>query len=72
MTYVGRSLDGMPLPERRALTGRWAAFEIYTPEKTPMRIIEAEGDSAAACLEALRARGLDPSKFEIVLIGPPY
>lgn len=62
----------MPLPERRALTGRWVAFEIYTPEKTPLRIIEAEGASASECIQALGARGLDPAKYEIVLIGPPY
>jgi hypothetical protein len=69
---MGRPLDGLTLAERRALTGSWVALEIYTPERTPVRTIEAQGTSAAACVKQLRDRGLDPVRYEIVLIHAPY
>jgi hypothetical protein len=48
------------------------ALEIYTPETTPLRRIEAIGDSAADCISQLRARGLDPANFEFTRLTPPY
>jgi hypothetical protein len=48
------------------------AFEIYTPDKTPERLIAAEGSSPAACIEQLRERGLDPGRYEFVPIKPAF
>ena len=67
--YVGRSLEGLPLRERRALSGRWAAYELYTPATTPLRTVEAIGDSAAECMRALLGRSLDPRRFEYVQLA---
>lgn len=69
---VGKPLDALPLAERVALTGKWIALEIYTPETLPLRIIEAVGDSARDCLRELRARGMDPLRFEFLLLPPAY
>ncbi|MGD0497411.1 MAG: hypothetical protein ABSC23_03140 [Bryobacteraceae bacterium] len=69
---IGRSPERLSLSERIAFAGKYVAFEIYTPEATPLRLIEAAGDSAAACVRELKARGLDPARFEIVRIARPY
>jgi hypothetical protein len=68
----GRSPETLTLEERFHLIGKWIALEIYTPETFPFRRIEAVGDSTEECIEALRARGLDPLKFEFTQMGPPY
>ena len=38
---IGRSPDRLSLDEHRALTGKYIALEIYTPEDLPLRRIEA-------------------------------
>ena len=69
---IGRSPDRLSLDERRALTGKYIALEIYTPEDLPLRRIEAIGDSVPECARQLVGRGLDPVRFEFSRLGPPY
>ena len=69
---IGRSPDELSLDERQALTGKYIALELYTPETAPFRLIEAIGDSVAECVRMLRARGLDAENFEYSRLPPPY
>ena len=69
---LGRSPDQLTLEERRALAGNWIATEIYSPETTPLRRIEAIGDNVQECIAMLRRRSLDPLKFEFSPLKPPY
>ena len=61
---VGREPDRLNLIEQLILAGKWIAMEIYDPGKMPLRRIAAIGDSAAACMRELAARGLDPEQYE--------
>jgi len=70
--WIGRSPDRLTLVERRALIGKCIALEIYTPRETPLRRIEALGDSFEECARELKARGLDPALFEFSFLEPPY
>ena len=69
---IGRNPDRLTIAERFALAGQWAAFEIYNPKDLPLRRIEAIGASVTECAEMLRARGLDPGRFEFEILKPPY
>ncbi|HLY16964.1 MAG TPA: hypothetical protein VKR61_07050 [Bryobacteraceae bacterium] len=69
---LGRSPDRLSLDERHALTGKYIALEIYTPDELPLRRIEAIGDSVQDCIKQLTARGLDPLRFEFSRLAPPY
>lgn len=69
---IGRSPDRLTLGERLALTGKYIALEIYTPEDLPLRRIEAIGDGVPECVRQLSARGLDPMRFEFSRLSPPY
>lgn len=69
---IGRSPDRLSLEERMALTGKYIALEIYTPDDLPLRRIEAIGDSVQDCARQLTARGLDPLRFEFTRLAPPY
>jgi hypothetical protein len=69
---IGRSPDRLNLDERHALTGKYIALEIYTPEELPLRRVEAIGDSVQECVRQLVARGLDPMRFEFSRLAPPY
>lgn len=69
---IGRSPDRLNLDERHALTGKYIALEVYTPEELPLRRIEAIGDSVEECVTQLAARGLDPLRFEFTRLAPPY
>jgi hypothetical protein len=69
---IGRSPDRLNLDERHALTGKYIALEVYTPDELPLRRIEAIGDSVADCVKQLTARGLDPLRFEFSRLAPPY
>jgi len=71
-TLIGRAPEALSIDERRAIAGRWAALEIYSPATTPLRRIQALGDSVAECARQLKQRGLDPQRFEFVLMTPPY
>jgi hypothetical protein len=69
---LGRNPDRLTPAERTALAGKYIALEIYSPEVTPLRRIEAIGDSLAECAKSLKARGLDPLQFEFTRLAPPY
>ncbi len=68
-SLTGRAPESLNLEEREALAGRWIALEIYTPAATPLKLIQVVGASAADCVRQLRARGLDPRRFEFQLFG---
>jgi hypothetical protein len=70
--FIGRSPDSLTIPERESLSGKWIALERYTPATLPLRLIEALGDSPAACMEQLAARGLSPENYEFVPVMPAY
>jgi hypothetical protein len=69
---IGRSPDRLSLGERHALTGKYIALEMYTPDTLPLRRIEAIGDNVAECVRQLTARRLDPLQFEFSRLAPPY
>jgi len=65
---VGRSPDQLSLEERARFAGMRVALEIYTPETLPLRRIEAIGNSLEECVRMVKARGLDPMRFEYTLL----
>jgi hypothetical protein len=69
---IGRAPERLSIEERRALAGKWAAFEVYTPQTLPLRRIEALGDSVDDCIRQLTQRGLDARQFEFLPIDPSY
>jgi hypothetical protein len=69
---IGRAPERLTLEERLALTGKFIALEIYTPEALPLRRIEAIGDSVEACVGQLIQRGHEPARFEFSRLEPPY
>jgi hypothetical protein len=69
---IGRNPDQLTLEQRRALAGQWIALQIYSPETTPLRLIEAIGASVGECIAILKRRGLDPFQFEFTPLRPPY
>ncbi len=70
--FVGRPFEGLSLSERWRLSGAWIAMERYTPERLPLRVMEAVAPSAAGCIEQLRVRGLDPVRYEYQAMEQPY
>jgi len=69
---LGRAPERLTLEERLALTGKYIALEVYTPEDLPLRRIEAIGDSVEECINQLTGRGHDPLRFEFSRLPPPY
>jgi hypothetical protein len=69
---IGRSPEQLTVAEQLAAAGKVAAFEVYTPERTPLRRIEAIGQSVEECVRGLQARGLDPEGFEFIRIARPF
>jgi hypothetical protein len=69
---LGRAPERLTLEEQIALAGKFVALEIYSPETLPARRIEAIGDTAAECIGQLKARGLDPKKFEFSRLKPAF
>ncbi|HVX67388.1 MAG TPA: hypothetical protein VHA11_12335 [Bryobacteraceae bacterium] len=65
---LGRSPESLELEELAAWAGLVIALEIYTPKTLPLRAIEAIGGSAGDCMAELRARGLDPRRFEYIML----
>lgn len=70
--FVGRPFEGLSLSERWRLSGAWIAIERYTPERLPLRVVEAVAPNAAGCIEQLRVRGLDPARYEFQAMEQPY
>ncbi len=69
---IGRAPDRLTLEEQLALTGKFIALEIYTPDVLPLRRIEAIGDSVDDCVRQLIQRGHEPARFEFSRLEPPY
>ena len=69
---IGRSPDRLTLEERLEFAGKFIALEIYTPEATPLRRIEAIAGSLEECVRMLQKRGLDPALFEYSRLPNPY
>ena len=69
---MGKPIDGLTAAERWRHAGVWVAVELYTPQSMPLRQIAAAGASPEECLAELSARGLDPSRFELVPLAQPY
>jgi hypothetical protein len=69
---IGQPIDGLSLADRWKFSGVWVALEVYTPQKMPLRMIEAVGGSAAECIRHLISRGLDASRFEFIPLPQPY
>ena len=69
---IGRAPERLTLEERLALTGKFIALEIYTPEGLPLRRIEAIGDSVEECVRQLVERRHDPKLFEFTRLLAPY
>jgi hypothetical protein len=57
----------LSLVELACLSGKWVAFEVYTPATLPVRQIAAIGPSAAACMSEIARSGRNPRQFEYVL-----
>lgn len=70
--FVGRPFEGLSLSERWRLSGAWIALERYSPERLPLRIMEAVAATVQGCVEQLRVRGLDPSRYEFQAVEQPY
>ncbi len=70
--FLGLSADALPLKDRLALTGKLVAYEVYTPDTVPLRLMEAIGSSVEECVSILKARGLDPRQFEFTRLPSPY
>ena len=69
---LGTSPEQLSIAQRRALTGLWAAYLIYTPQNLALRQIEAIGPSVSACADQLRLRGLNPVEYEFLPFTPAY
>jgi hypothetical protein len=69
---LGKPVDGLSLSDRWSLAGKWIATGLYSPERLPLRIIEAVGTSAVDCVRQLQARGLDPALYHYELLEQPY
>ena len=69
---IGRAPESLSLEEATELAGKTVALEVYTPETLPLRRIDAIGDSSEECIRQLVERGLDPLRFEFVVLKPPY
>ena len=63
---IGRAPERLTAAELREVRNLWAAFEIYSPETTPLRRIEALGATVADCIKSLTERNLDPRKYEYI------
>jgi adenosylmethionine-8-amino-7-oxononanoate aminotransferase len=69
---IGLSPERLSVEQLRALAGLVVALELYTPETTPVRTIEAIGETAEECMAELAARGLNVRRFEYVMLKAPY
>lgn len=69
---VGRFPERLTLAESIQLAGQFVALELYSPATTPLRRIEAIGDSPEDCIQDLTKRGLDPRRYEFSRLKPPF
>ena len=71
-SFIGRFPDRLSIADRKSLSGKWYATEIYNTVDLPLRRIEALGGSPADCAMQLKRRGLDPRKFEFQIVTPSF
>lgn len=71
-SLIGSSPEQLSIAQRRALTGLWGAYLIYTPQNLALRQIEAIGPTVADCAAQLRQRGLNPLEYEFLPFTPAY
>jgi hypothetical protein len=69
---LGRAPERLTLPQRMALTGKWIALEVYSPQTLPLKVIEAVGRNPSECIRQLEERGLDPRAFEFSKLPAPF
>ena len=70
--FIGRFPDRLSIADRKSLSGKWYATEIYNTVDIPLRRIEAVGTSPGECAVQLKSRGLDPRKFEFQIVTPAF
>lgn len=70
--FVGCAPEHLSASDWRKVRGLWAAFEIYSPQTTPLCRIEALGRSVAECIGLLAARNLDPRQYEYIPLRGPF
>ncbi|MGC9971954.1 MAG: hypothetical protein ABSE56_15355 [Bryobacteraceae bacterium] len=69
---IGRAPERLTLTETIDLAGQFVALELYSPATTPLRLIQAIGESPEDCIRQLAARGLDPRRYEFTRLKPPF
>lgn len=69
--FLGRAPESLTIPELRQLHGIWLAYEIYTPQTTPLKRIAAAGSSIGDCAAQLSKQGRDPLLHEYQLLRSP-
>ncbi len=69
--YVNRSPDSFSPSEWRSVHGLWAAFELYSPQTTPLRRIRALGATSSECMGTIASQGLPVTNFEYVPLRSP-
>ncbi len=69
--FLDRSPDSFRPSEWRAVHGLWAAFQLYSPQTTPLRRIQALGATASECMANIASQGLAVSNFEYVTLRSP-
>lgn len=70
--FIGQFPDRLSIADRKMLSGKWYATEIYNTKDIPLRRIEAIGASPSDCAGQLSSRGLDPRKFEFQIVTPAF
>jgi hypothetical protein len=70
--FIGKAVDGLPLSDRWALSGHWIALELYSPQRLPLRLIQAVGVSPRECIQQLQERNLNPALYEFEALNQPY
>ncbi len=71
-SVVGLSPERLSIRQLTALAGYVVALEVYTPETVRVRRIEAIGETAEDCIAELAHRGLNPLRFEYVVLKAPW
>ena len=69
---IGRAPEQLTPAEAIALAGKFVALELYSPETTPLRRIQAIGEAPEDCLRELSGRGLDPRRYEFTRLKLPF
>ena len=69
---IGRAPERLTLNQAIDLAGQFVALELYSPATTPLRLIQAIGESPEDCIRQLAERGLDPRHYEFTRLKPPF